>query len=461
MKTTVAVIITSGLLALTFPATADTAPTYTAHEWGTFTSVQGSDGALIAWNPFVTSELPDFVYDRRRPCRDAFMNRRADLFLTLGFKYGQRWLQRMETPVIYFHATNTFMVDVEVGLPDGLITEWYPSVTSYGPAPAIEGLMNASRKSHVRWDDLLVHGLPGMVPETLPAGTRQNHYYAARETSASTVQVQRTLAPDQAGEVERFLFYRGVANFTAPLHASINGQGEVVIRNTGGTALPDLFVYRLRGHRAEVHHVPGLAPKEQREVTLTEIPAMRDRTIAVAELTARLQQSLEATGLFEDEARAMINTWKTDWFDDQGLRVLYLLPQRWTDETLPLQLTPRPKELVRVMVGRAEILERAVEQKMEILLTEAQKSGGESQIPSMVSLIERRFVDPALTRAAEVLLTRQREQLAKQWSEPALTELMEHPTRELNRLVNAIKAEMSVRYKELKYLAAAEPAGAR
>ncbi|HAV63374.1 MAG TPA: hypothetical protein DCY13_13535 [Verrucomicrobiales bacterium] len=461
MKTTVAVTITSGLLALTFPATADTAPAYAAHEWGTFTSVQGSDGELIAWNPFVTSELPDFVYDRRRPFRDAFVNRQTDLLFALGFKYGQRWLQRMETPVIYFHATNTFTVDVEVGLPDGLVTEWYPAVTTYGPAPAIKGVMEASRKSHVRWDDLLVHGLPGMVPETLPAAPQPNHYFAARETSANTVQVQRTPDPEQAGEVERFLFYRGAANFTAPLHASIDEQGQVVLRNAGNTAMADLFVYRRRGDRAEVHHVPGLEPKEQKKVSLLAIPELGEHSLAIAELTTRLQQSLEATGLYEDEARAMINTWKADWFDDQGLRALYLLPQSWTDEILPLQLTPQPRELVRVMVGRAEILERTVEQKMELLLTEAQRSGGAAQISSMVSLVERRFVDPALTRAANVLLARERERLAKQWPEPALTEQMKKPTLELNRLVGSIRAQMSVRFEELKYLASAEPASAR
>ena len=39
---------------------------YVAHEWGTFTSVQGSDGALIAWNPFTAAELPPFVHERNR-----------------------------------------------------------------------------------------------------------------------------------------------------------------------------------------------------------------------------------------------------------------------------------------------------------------------------------------------------------------------------------------------------------
>src|ERR1051326_7500271 len=34
-----------------------------AHEWGTFTSVQGGDGVLLDWRPLETSRLPGFVYD--------------------------------------------------------------------------------------------------------------------------------------------------------------------------------------------------------------------------------------------------------------------------------------------------------------------------------------------------------------------------------------------------------------
>src|ERR1051325_9632805 len=40
---------------------------YVAHERGTFTSVQGGDGALLDWRPLETSRLPKFVYDWKNP----------------------------------------------------------------------------------------------------------------------------------------------------------------------------------------------------------------------------------------------------------------------------------------------------------------------------------------------------------------------------------------------------------
>src|SRR5205823_1850258 len=55
-------------------------------------------------------------------------------------------------------------------------------------------------------------------------------------------------------------------------------------------------------------------------------------------------------------AAAMVNTWRDSWFQESGLRVLYVLPRAWTDRVLPLSVTPRPRELARVMVGRAEMI---------------------------------------------------------------------------------------------------------
>src|SRR5438093_3028285 len=72
---------------------------FVAHEWGTFTSVQGADGIQLEWNPLITSELPGFVYDANKPSGDP--RRRISLS---GSKSAFRTLQRMETPVIYFYS---------------------------------------------------------------------------------------------------------------------------------------------------------------------------------------------------------------------------------------------------------------------------------------------------------------------------------------------------------------------
>src|SRR3954462_5932936 len=72
---------------------------YVAHEWGTFTSVQGGDGALLSWRPLESSRLPGFVYDWKKPG----LGRQSMAAITFT-KQSMITLQRMETPVIYFYS---------------------------------------------------------------------------------------------------------------------------------------------------------------------------------------------------------------------------------------------------------------------------------------------------------------------------------------------------------------------
>src|SRR5436305_2198110 len=81
-------------------------------------------------------------------------------------------------------------------------------------------------------------------------------------------------------------------------------------------------------------------------------------------------QALVSDGLFDKEARAMVKTWKSSWFGEQGTRIFYCLPQADTDRLLPLQLSPAPKEMVRVMIGRLETLTPEQERRIETLVAQ-------------------------------------------------------------------------------------------
>jgi hypothetical protein len=99
------------------------------HEWGTFTSLQGSDGVPLQWNPLQSSHLPRFVYN----WNNAGLGRYAAGLLSLGQKTVLVTLQRMETPVIYFYADQEQTADLTVRFPQGGITEWYPQAPQIGP----------------------------------------------------------------------------------------------------------------------------------------------------------------------------------------------------------------------------------------------------------------------------------------------------------------------------------------
>src|SRR5439155_141149 len=77
-------------------------------------------------------------------------------------------------------------------------------------------------------------------------------------------------------------------------------------------------------------------------------------------------------------ARAMVKPWEDSWFREAGTatRLLYTIPRPATDALLPLAITPTPDELVRVMVGRVDIITREQEAKIATLLTRPADRGG-------------------------------------------------------------------------------------
>ena len=99
------------------PAAAEDAdPGYVLHEWGTFTTVAGSDGVLLDGIHADDHALPDFVHTR-----DAGPE---------GFS-GVR--TKMETPVIYVYSDRERDLKVRVRFPGGILTTWYPQVRGMLP----------------------------------------------------------------------------------------------------------------------------------------------------------------------------------------------------------------------------------------------------------------------------------------------------------------------------------------
>ncbi len=392
---------------------------YTAHEWGTFTSVAGSDGKLIPWNPFIASDLPSFVYSRMAPLRGAEFKQQALTIALTGGKESSLWLQRMETPVIYFHADEPLSVSATVDFPQGLVTEWFPQVTAFGPTAALAPLVPTTTRSFVHWDNVRIMpktDLAGIRPNrseinasmsmvaVLPRTGLRSHYTRARGTSANRLEVRSPLMNEMErrdGQDEEFLFYRGAGNFGTPLKVVFNDRNRVTLENTGRVALASLHFAEFKNGRGRMQRIPSLAAGERRVLKLEEAT---EPEAVKHELEASLQRSLVAAGLFEDEAKAMLNTWRPDWLGDIGARVLYLLPKQWADETLPLKLNPRPKNLVRVMVGRAELIAPDIERTLTELLEPFPGMDRAGRVNELTTGLAGRFAEAAISRLQAVKL---------------------------------------------------------
>jgi hypothetical protein len=288
------------------PARADAG--FLVHEWGTFTTHHGPDGHPVVWQPLqIESDLPRFVY--RASSRATRKNTIAGTV-------------RMETPVLYFYAERRQTASVTVGFPSGLITEWYPRVrrTSDG----------------VRWPRVTI--TPG-VTARLKREAAPSHYYPARETDSAMLRCRT--------QHEKFLFYRGVGTFATPLRARLDGD-LVHVETVGADAVGRGVVVERRGDALGF----GVVDLGQRAVVVERPAATPD---ALAGLEATFRGMLVAEGLYEREAQAMLDTWRGTWAE-AGLRVLYVVPARLTADVLPLVIDPAPTSVVRVLIGRAEIL---------------------------------------------------------------------------------------------------------
>jgi hypothetical protein len=297
-------------------------PELVVHEWGTFTSVVGQDGYALIWRPLtVESDLPSFVHSV-----DTGYAWRG---LRYPSKSGLTVRVRMETPVLYFYSKEETTVAVKVGFPGGRITEWYPN------ARVSQGNIN--------WGELRI--MPG-AQVYLPNDFRENHYYPARETDSAAIQVRG----DQVTEQEKFLFYRGVGNFGLPLAVKLAGD-QVVFRNVGEAAVHKVVLFENRGANIGYRILDLPLDPSSTEVTVNR-PELRGD---LKELRRELKAILISEGLYEKEAEAMLQTWRNSWFEE-GLRVFYLMPRKTTDTILPIDIDPQPEDLVRVLVGRTELL---------------------------------------------------------------------------------------------------------
>ncbi len=336
----------AALLVLLLVPVQDPPARLVVHEWGTFTTVSGAEGAALEWRPLAgPSDLPSFVYSNVRPGAGLRWGKACDSCGHHGCGCGKSCdgpnckckscytaTVRMETPVIYFYADRELKVDVQVGFPGGQVTEWYPQARTVG--------------SGIHWGGLQVR--PGAT-EPLPREAADSHYYPARETDAAPVRVCGGAKPEH----EKFLFYRGVGTFDLPVKAFVDGD-QVSAHVTGLKPVAAILFENRAG-------ACGFARLEiGTSWTVVPRPATNGSKAAVE---AELHKLLVASGLYEKEARAMIATWTDSWFEE-GLRVFYLLPRDRTDFVLPLRVDPAPAELVRTMVGRLELL--TVERRKEI-----------------------------------------------------------------------------------------------
>lgn len=314
---------------------------FTVHEWGTFTSLAGSNGVQLVGLTHDDEPLPKFVYHYNKQEK--------------GF---EGVMVKMETPVIYFYSKEERDVFVSVGFPKGVLTQWYPQVRSI--APAVGDREPELKNGKLGWG--LVHLFaPEKGTELLEKTNDKEIWNFAREVDANILRVcgSGKDKKNDYNEAERFLFYRGLGNFELPLAASMNDDHTIQVINKSKDPLEGAVYIKVEKGNIFMNDAGAIPGGAKLQMTADLKPASVEGAMdAVA-------KRITAAGLFDKEARAMVKTWRKSYFETEGLRILYIVPRALTDEILPLTLDPMPEKLTRVLVGRFDILTPSAEKRAE------------------------------------------------------------------------------------------------
>ncbi len=380
------------------------------HEWGTFTSVQGSDGKSLEGMQHEEEALPYFVYNidqmmielstgipqsftgRCSPgCRACIKGYCEDGYNDPVAPQPTRRLvvkQKMETPVMYFYSDKPAEVSVSVSFPQGIISQFFPKPTAY--TPVLHGQAMVETGS-ITYDHLKILTQDALVPQILG----ENIYLPARETKSNLI--------SSNGENEKFIFYRGLGNFVEPF--SVRSEGNrLFLQNDSIETVEHALALNISQGKGAFVDLGSIHGGFAKSIALDETLKQLTPSVPLAQLLANLQKKfvsdLVQSGLYEDEANAMFNTWKKSYFQNDGLRVLYILPRAETDRILPLTINVKSAKVVRSIVGRVEVMTNVEEQS---ILSQLQTSFEKSE-PGDSEVIQKlgRFAEPKLRRALAI-----------------------------------------------------------
>jgi hypothetical protein len=370
------------------------------HEWGTFLGMSSANGTALDGMYHEEHALPAFVHGRGKD----------QLKLPKMFLKG-------ETPVIYFYTKEKQNVRVGVGFPRGIWTQWYPQAAVVLPSLATQaeqsGLLKGGRicwyaEVIPRWAMPHTAGKqesagPELV-DLLPKINSDALWKHSREVDAAFVKVTDAARSEPAPEFERFLFYRGLGEASLPLRIMESGQGTLALDSelTLGEGVRDIFVLRVERGRGAFSYRPALRPGE----TASGVIPSLDQAQPLAEFTRKISDELTArlaeSGLFAKEARAMVNTWANSYFQTDGIRVLFVLPQSWTDAFIPMTVDPQPRKIVRVMVGRLEMLSADRQRSAEAAIGKlVSRDSSERDLAYRFLHEQGRYIEPIVRHVAK------------------------------------------------------------
>lgn len=291
---------------------------------------------MTVWKPVIhlTANMPlavdlEVVLNHGRPL---YAYPKPDDFAILPGNFSRSGPSGIE---ILDDSTRPALPDLREGYP------WLiPSHRMHQLAYLTSGIPNPVAGLGLRWQSLIVtpEKQPWMKEPQVPADEKYRWWQHCRNTSASWI--------SSRGESEKFLYYDGPTKATTGISFSIQGD----------ELRCSLDRSKMIGHKS-----PPDGPTQQSllfvRVTPTNARAweVRDFKNGPVDLTDPATPALETFRallkrrlLTDDQANALIQTWKKEFFQTPGQRVLFILSEADYNALIPLTLRPTPTTTTRV-----------------------------------------------------------------------------------------------------------------
>ena len=339
------------------------------HEWGTFSSTVDKKGKQFSSQRFEgRTSLPDQVYTLGK----ASFNWKNTIYS--GYDEGNENKEsgayrhihllgdtiRMETPVLYFYSEKEMDIAVDVKFPNGSIGEWYPNRKN-GEKISEDYLETGDIHKKVKSKKILdLKNYTGFVSwkakilepkkkSNFSINTNSTEWTAPRETESNQIQI--------GNEIEKYIFYRGIANFENPISVKLESTKKekfLNLKNLLNEKIPFVFVFNhdYKTKKKLIYWSGSLDENQNYKLNLFEKSTTEFSETHIIEF----KKALEKAGLYPKEAEAMMKTWKESYFEKQfGLTVFYLVPENKLNQLLPIQFSVKPDEFKRAFIGRIKI----------------------------------------------------------------------------------------------------------
>jgi hypothetical protein len=313
------------------------------HEWGVFTVFSDAKYANVnrqeEWGA-----LPSFFY-RQFP------------------KERLRWSpSAWDKPIVYFYAKPKHLtLGVEVRFPEGAPVVWWPAAArplDESPGPQRDKdrpfrflQWEVSAGEEVPASRFSREGGTGWIKATEFPLPEDCWLRKCRLKDATLLTVWGSHEGrgkpwiSARPETERFLYYDGLVPAPSYLRCEKVEAKSLTLRNKADFDLGPVFVVDRRNLDADTgarfQILDAKEPFKAGSTRTIEPPAVAKKDWPKMGV-AKLREALLDAGLFAPEADSLLELWRKQLFESDGVTVFHLLPRKEYDRMLPLEIVPAP-----------------------------------------------------------------------------------------------------------------------